>query len=120
MATKSPKEIAVEVFKNNPKATEVFVCDGYSFLTKNAADLHATTSKANKTLKVVTVKNEKFTVVKSNEDSESQTDEKSIDRMNKTELQEKATALEIEFLEEDTKAVLITKIQAVLNSKQEE
>lgn len=120
MATKSPKEIATKIFKDNPKVRKVFVCDGYSFLTKNAADLHATTSDPKKTLNVVTVKNESLTVVKSNEDSESQTDEKPIDRMNKPELQEKATALGIEFLEEDTKAVLITEIQKVLNPKQEE
>lgn len=120
MATKSPKEIATKIFKENPKVREVFVCDGYSFLSKNAANLHATTSKPNKTLNVVVVKNESLTVVKSNEDSESQTDEKPVNRMNKNELQEKATALDIEFLEEDTKAVLIAKIQTVLNPKQEE
>lgn len=115
MAKKSPKEIAAEVFEKNPKATKVFVCGGYGFLSENAANLHANTSKSKKKLEVVTVLNQNNTVTK--DTSEDQKEEKSIGQMNKVELQEKVTELGIEFVEEDTKAVLKDKINKVLNAK---
>lgn len=121
MATKSPKEIAAEVFKNNPKAIEVFVCDGYAFLNDNAAELHATTSNSKKKLEVVKVLNPNNTASddtnqdKNNDESK----EKVLDRMNKTELQQKAASLGVDFEDFDTKKVLIEKINEVLNAKAE-
>ena len=111
----SNQEIADKVFKENKDANEVFVTsDGYPFTTKNAADLHATTS--GKKLKVFpfTKKEEAKKETKNKE-----TAPKKLENLKLDELKAVATKELVRYDDAVTKAQLIEGINKARASKKD-
>lgn len=109
------RTLADKFFKENPEADKCFICDGFEFKTKNAAELHKNRS-GKKDLKVLEFSREE-TPEKSKASKTAEKSEKPLDKMNKPELQQVAKNLDIRFEESDTKTALIEAITKVKESK---
>ena len=116
MAKNSNQELANQFFKENKEAATVYVCDGYTFKTKNAAELLGNSApKKRKTFEFS--RKEETNSVNSNSNKPSL----NLDKLNKTDLIKVAESKGIRPDDSNTKAEIIALIEAVVvNSKTED
>jgi hypothetical protein len=116
------QEIADQTFKDNKDADKVFVCDGFPFLTENAANLHKNTS-GKKDLKVFPFARAEESTPKKKKKKKvtaPATEPVALDKLKLAELQAVATKELIRFEEKATRAELIKLINDSKESKNQD